>query len=165
MEGALLVNMANWNKLLCWFGPLRTSSDSFLLRNIENTLRQPWFHGPLSGAEATNLLADKPVGAFLIRFSEQADAPAGNGIFTVSRVEGPRRVIHNRLHHQPGVGIVFERHQPLASLSEFVSSFKNRPPLNLGAACPGSPYAHLFPTTVEPNNSERRVMYIETYQA
>jgi hypothetical protein len=61
---------------------------------IRRTLRNKWFHGPISQSEAERKLAEvKMSGAFLVRFSSQ------NGKYTLSRVGSNGQIVHIRISY------------------------------------------------------------------
>jgi hypothetical protein len=60
-----------------WFGPIDAGAAR---RAMYKTLDEPWFHGDVPTADAQRLLASQPIGAFLVRFSNQA-----RGYFTITR--------------------------------------------------------------------------------
>lgn len=61
-----VVSMADFVKFLAWFGPLQDCATE-----VANIVDQEWFHWFISREHAQELLRDKPVGTFLIRFSSQ----------------------------------------------------------------------------------------------
>jgi len=68
------VTYSNFIRFLSWFGPVRTGPTEgvVFLSELENLLRQDWFHGPIDATEAANrIVCSKLPNGFLLRFSAQ----------------------------------------------------------------------------------------------
>jgi len=107
------VTLERFGKIIDIFGPLsitRLGMTSFFKEDLLveemqgkmfDMLNRPWFHGDMTMTEAFNLLQNKDVGVFLVRFSTTTNQFV---ISNVVRREGGRFVIHIRVKHTPEVG-------------------------------------------------------------
>jgi len=129
------VRLEKFNAILEWFGPF--GRDAKLVENMLKTLRLRGFWGDVESTEVTNLLAGKPVGTFIIRFSSQQA-----GCYTLTVVEDG--VMQNyRVQHRTGKK--FSLGNPpkkFKSLKGVIKAFQAE--LHLKTPLPNSPYANLF---------------------
>ena len=88
----------SWNE---WFIELKALlSKPYAPCFVSKTNRHRWFFGTLSTAEAASLLAQQPVGTFLIRFS------APPGALAIGAVTPGGVVKHFKILHEPGKNYV-----------------------------------------------------------
>eukprot|EP01100_Stratorugosa_tubuloviscum_P007976 TRINITY_DN32_c1_g1_i8.p1 TRINITY_DN32_c1_g1~~TRINITY_DN32_c1_g1_i8.p1 ORF type:complete len:513 (-),score=223.50 TRINITY_DN32_c1_g1_i8:1237-2775(-) len=129
-----IVHIQQFGHVLCWFGPVAN-----LLQNVESTLRQPWFFGPLEADEAGHHLTAQPAGNFLVRFSNRQNP----GCFAISRISANKELLHARVIHKMGSPFATTDGSSYQSLTELLT---NHTAFGLTEPCPGWPYRHLFAT-------------------
>ncbi|ELR25342.1 Dual specificity protein kinase shkC, putative [Acanthamoeba castellanii str. Neff] len=112
-----MVGIEQFARALECFGPLETPAQ--FLDEIEGTLREEWFHGDVTEAEAELLLAKHKHGTYLVRFSSTP------GSFTITGKNKKDALAHFRISHKAGLAFCL-------GANEYV-----RP-------CPGSAYQTLF---------------------
>jgi len=63
-----MISLEGFQKLLRWFGPLNTKSESDnIFLKIQNTVQKDWFHVNIDATKAQGVLLDLPPGSFLVR--------------------------------------------------------------------------------------------------
>lgn len=127
------VTLSNWGKVLHYFGPFQlpeTPDGKTMLDHIAEIFKEPWFHGDTDSQNAQTLLAAKPMGTFMIRFSSI------EGWYTISEVQG-RTIQHQRISHESGGSFIIEG-DSYPSLQELVTGRKLTQP------CEGSRYNRLL---------------------
>lgn len=145
----LVVNIERFGHTLEFFGPLAVDPaqpSTNLLERIKATMKQPWFHGDITTAEAEKLLNTQKKGHFLVRLSTSQA-----GCFTISKVSRSGGISHQRIDYKPdkGFSLVLNNSkkgkrtvQDTVSLQHLIESVKTE--LYLKAPCPGSPYESIF---------------------
>uniref|UniRef100_A0A6B2L2S5 Non-specific protein-tyrosine kinase n=1 Tax=Arcella intermedia TaxID=1963864 RepID=A0A6B2L2S5_9EUKA len=130
-----VVTLQNWGKTLLWFGPIgdpqTTAPNLTFLHDINQILKETWFHGDIDTKRADELLTSKPSGTFLIRFSSSTE-----GWFTLSQIND-KLIQHFRVSHSPGQPYVLDKIL-YSSLYDLVSQ------RGLTQPCTGSKYERLF---------------------
>jgi len=131
-----MVNIETWGNLLEWFGPL-VGFDQ-LLDDIVNLLKEAWFHGDLSAADAEKRIAtfQKKKGSFLVRFSSREP-----GSYAITVMSASGKLKHYRVYHKPGLQYLIGKME-CASLHEIINNYGAE--LLLEKPCPGSPFADIF---------------------
>jgi len=128
-RGNVEVVSLEWFGRVCdWFGPIDAGAAR---RAMYKTLDEPWFHGDVPTTDAQRLLASQPIGAYLVRFSNQA-----RGFFTITRRAENRAIHHQRINHNPMSSEYRIFDSVYASLGELLEDQKQN--LNLTTPCPGS---------------------------
>jgi SH2 domain/Protein tyrosine and serine/threonine kinase len=140
-DGREIVRMSKFGQVLNWFGPLEMIDEGPLaaggfLDRIRNVLKEPWFHGNVSGQVASKSLLDKEPGAFLVRFSSQP------GSFAVSKVGRSKTITHVRIQHTDQKYWLEGSTATFPTLGQVIDNASSK--LFLQEACPGSPFGHLF---------------------
>eukprot|EP01117_Protostelium_nocturnum_P010324 TRINITY_DN3709_c0_g1_i3.p1 TRINITY_DN3709_c0_g1~~TRINITY_DN3709_c0_g1_i3.p1 ORF type:complete len:1210 (-),score=379.32 TRINITY_DN3709_c0_g1_i3:13-3642(-) len=92
-----MVNMENFIKLTQFYGPLKQNQDSLL--SVYNLHQEPWFIGELSVIQTNDLMAEKGIGAYLVRYSS---SEPGNYVLSVKDNDGS--VKQYKIRHSPGSG-------------------------------------------------------------
>eukprot|EP01096_Ripella_sp_DP13-Kostka_P004162 TRINITY_DN1625_c0_g1_i5.p1 TRINITY_DN1625_c0_g1~~TRINITY_DN1625_c0_g1_i5.p1 ORF type:complete len:482 (-),score=181.11 TRINITY_DN1625_c0_g1_i5:153-1598(-) len=133
-----VVNIEKWASLCSWFGPLSSPEEPHnLLKTLEKTLKQRWFHGDISQDEAEDRLLNQPKGTFLVRFSSSAP-----GCFTISHINKSKALTHQRVTHVPGEGFHFWD-EVYPSLKVLIR--EQRKKQFFVQPCPGSRFLKFFP--------------------
>jgi len=96
--------------------------NNFLV-NVRTLLGEKWFFGDLTPPKSVDEFKGKPVGSFLIRFSETL-----RGCYTLSQVSENRMVSHHRIKHKIGEPYVLEG-SSYQSLSEIIEQKNYDKPL------------------------------------
>eukprot|EP01120_Amphizonella_sp_Union-15-10_P007506 TRINITY_DN2538_c0_g1_i1.p1 TRINITY_DN2538_c0_g1~~TRINITY_DN2538_c0_g1_i1.p1 ORF type:complete len:499 (-),score=110.21 TRINITY_DN2538_c0_g1_i1:204-1700(-) len=131
-----VVSLEKFGKILTWFGPIfdpRDSTEQTFLDRVRNVMSQPWFHGDVDTSSAQALLAGKPGGTFLVRFSSM------DGWFTISQITEDRSIKHQRIRKLEGIGFSVGK-QVFETLPDLLVGKG----LVLTAACPGSRFSRIF---------------------
>jgi serine/threonine protein kinase len=111
------VHIENFGKQLLWFGSMDITEDNKpnkMIENIRSICGEKWFFGDITTQESVEELSGRPGGTFLVRFSESVA-----GYYTLSQVSEARKVLHQRIKHNPGGPYIFEG-SSYQSLSELV---------------------------------------------
>eukprot|EP01118_Nematostelium_gracile_P016010 TRINITY_DN6548_c0_g1_i1.p1 TRINITY_DN6548_c0_g1~~TRINITY_DN6548_c0_g1_i1.p1 ORF type:complete len:624 (-),score=147.44 TRINITY_DN6548_c0_g1_i1:22-1893(-) len=93
------VSLVRFGKILDIFGPL----DREFLDRIFGFMSEKWFHGDMTKEEAYELLSDKPIGCYLVRFSSTQSSFVIS-VVVQAKTGGGRSVIHIRVKHTPEEG-------------------------------------------------------------
>jgi len=128
------VSMERFSQVLSWFGPLSDLTE--FLTNIEDMLKQTWFHGDISPNEAMKRLRNEKKGTYLIRFSSKD--PGG---FVITVMRSNSKVKHYRVAHKPGSTFDISNFK-CRRLDELLSV--HRKELGLGQPCSPHPFEFLF---------------------
>ena len=136
-----MVTRMAFGKVLGWFGPLTFPfGEKHMLTRILQTLRLPYFHGSMSGGEASTLLSRHNPGSFLVRFS--GNHPKS---FCISRVDPAGGPVKHLVVPCKG-GYFYYRDQPFASLDELAKVASTD--LHLQCYCLSNKFKSLFDATV-----------------
>jgi len=92
-----IVTIERFNQVIEWFGPFE--KNTVLLENILEILSVEGFHGDVSTKGAISILAGHKTGSYIIRFSS-----SGLGNFTISSVEGDKKLRSVRIEHKINKG-------------------------------------------------------------
>lgn len=97
-ESRLTVKVDRFGDILEWFGPIfQDGASRTFIERVTSICAQQWFHGDLATHASETLLAPKPVGTYLVRFSSTTP-----GCYTISKVSAERSIAHHRVIHSPG---------------------------------------------------------------
>uniref|UniRef100_A0A7S4I6F8 SH2 domain-containing protein n=2 Tax=Vannella robusta TaxID=1487602 RepID=A0A7S4I6F8_9EUKA len=151
------IRIADFGKLLENFGPIehvikrngKKDKTVTLFDRIQQTCKQPWFHGDISTQKAQTLLQVHGPGYFLVRLSSSK-----SGCFTISRVTRAKSISHHRIDYRGAQTFVTHSTKNKkeiikgenVSLRSFITSLKDD--MHLINACPGSQFRVLFKTAV-----------------
>jgi len=137
-----VVRLEKFGDILNWFGPLVENQKGVVLMDkIRILIKEPWFHGDLSTPQSEILLAHKPAGSFLVRFSTSSP-----GAYTISRVSHTNNSIsHHRITNQPGSGFIWNN-KAYPTLIDLMRDAKAE--LGLIYPCAGSKYQTIFAPSV-----------------
>jgi len=133
------VSIVRFGKILDIFGPL----DTELLDRMFGFMSEKWFHGDMTKEEAYELLSDKPIGQYLVRFSSTTSA------FVISVVKSGRKVVHLRVKHTPEEGFSIPGSSPEKDMRTLL--VKNKAVFIAPQPPPASKFDYL--TTVPTNSS------------
>eukprot|EP01097_Dermamoeba_algensis_P001374 TRINITY_DN1518_c0_g1_i1.p1 TRINITY_DN1518_c0_g1~~TRINITY_DN1518_c0_g1_i1.p1 ORF type:complete len:568 (+),score=89.75 TRINITY_DN1518_c0_g1_i1:247-1704(+) len=138
-----LVRLEKFGEVLNWFGPLVEEGIGIqLLSKVRNLIREPWFHGDISTMQSEILLAHKPAGTYLVRFSTSSP-----GAYTISRVShGNNAISHHRVSRQASTGGFVFNTKVYKTLGDLMKEVRGE--LGLIYHCPGSKYQSLFAPSV-----------------
>lgn len=128
------VTMEKFSAILDWFGPM-TGVDS-LLADVEELLRESWFHGEISSQTAEQRLTGQEKGTYLMRFSARDP-----GCYAISVVSQQGKLKHYRIYHKPGLDYLIGKTE-CSGLLDIVRKYHKE--LNLITPCPGSPFVDIF---------------------
>jgi len=138
------VSIEVFGEVLAWFGPLEIPEPFVqpknlpLLQKIRELCSKAYFFGNISTQEASNHLANQPIGTFLVRFSSSQP-----GSYTLSRVDHDSNIAHTRIPKEKGMFIADgKKYDSVMSLVKDMRSA-------CALACPGSMFASLFSTQQE----------------
>jgi len=133
------VQIERFGQVVNWFGPLKqTEARWTILDNIRYLLKQKWFHGDISSAEATKKVSRSPPGTFLVRFSTNA-----MGAFT-STIQTDKGVLHVRIFRnaQGKFYLSNEKDKTFATLHDLIEMHDS-----FSTPCDDWPYASCFPSS------------------
>lgn len=126
-----VITLDTFNRFLLWLAPLQPD----VFQRLLELLVQPWFHGSLSSAAASDRVRDAGDGSFLVRFSAREP-----GAYAIT-CRTSEQIRHYRITRKaPGryvLGQVEAR-----SLHDMVQRFSTE--LKLLHACPGSHFQALL---------------------
>jgi serine/threonine protein kinase len=127
------VTVDNLGNFLQWFGPF----DGQLITRVVELLREKWFHGDISSAEAEKLLKSEPKGTYLVRFSTREP-----GSYAISS-RTKDQIKHFRVMHKAGENYVIGA-RSFDSLHNLLKLIAADIGLKKKQACPGSKYEQIF---------------------
>lgn len=126
------VKIEDFSRALECFGPMENVD---FVNNIGAILREPWFFGDLTEAEADEVLTPKKAGTYLVRFSSEP------GCFTITTKNQKDLLAHYRIKHKPGLPfLVGSTEHP--SIQDVIK--KGAKKMYLKRPCPGSKFQDLF---------------------
>jgi hypothetical protein len=131
-----LVHLDHFGQVVGWLGPF----DQKILIRYEELIREGWFHGFLSKAEAEERLKPRSDGTYLVRFS------ANNPNNYVISKKGSEGVKHMLVLHKPSEGFLFNKNTYPTFRALLDDSQK---PFRLKIACDGSIF-HVIRTPPSP---------------
>jgi hypothetical protein len=119
------ITLLNFGNFLRWFGPSDTKSK--FMENMKNIILRREFHLRVDKETSESLLAQKPVGTYILRFSSEP------GSFGLSCVKNLGSILHFRINYIPNVGYSFGG-KTFISLDNFVEEIKKSYTLTEGLA-------------------------------
>lgn len=150
-----MVSLERYGRMIRWFGPFTGSASDTVMKRIVGTTKNRWFHGFINMSLAVSLLAEQPIGTFLVRFCNSRHrghffilyVHALNDIRFVRVI---RKAVGIKSPPQNDTSYVLDGHDefaPASSLPELVSRLQkggaNGLP-KLERAAPGWPFAQIF---------------------
>jgi len=114
------ITMERFGKIIDIFGPIKHGID--MLERILTMMEQPWFHGDMTKDEAFELLKQKSVGSFLVRFSSTKSE------FVISAVikKQVNTVVHFRISHDIDIGFTIPGSEPADDLYKLLQQNSHR---------------------------------------
>jgi len=149
------VTLERFGLLVKWFGVLNNDQGN-ILKRLQATAQNPWFHGDIQKLDCESLLASfaKEHGTFLVRLS--TTEPVEKTPFTISKVARDGAVLHQRIGaRSDGRGFyISQTSKAKGKTNEKIEApglvdkliEKVTKDLHLKKPCPGSRYRDIFHT-------------------
>jgi len=147
--GDQTVSIEQFGKVADWFGPctvytMQLAGNGFLDR-IRKLLFAPWFHGDIDTSECDRRLQDKPVGTFLIRFSDNI-----RGCFAIGYVDRKGTISRGRIQYDSKQQLFKLNTLQVPTMEEILKEIENTGKVQL-KTCSGSKYPAYFEGTEKPS--------------
>jgi serine/threonine protein kinase len=103
------VTLSSLEKVICWFGPIKSQDGDTIFQRIQKYFATPGIHfrGPITSSVTESLLQNQDPGTFFIRLNEGGNVSNTEAPWTLSIHTKKKAVKHHRIHLVEG-GLVFK---------------------------------------------------------
>jgi len=103
------VTLSSLEKVICWFGPIKSQDGDTIFQRIQKYFGTPGIHfrGPITSSVTESLLQNQDPGTFFIRLNEGGNVSSTEAPWTLSIHTKKKAVKHHRIHLVEG-GLVFK---------------------------------------------------------